>query len=130
VAAADPSLALGYEDDATAKEVRVALAKWGDANLDGKVTFGDFQALELGFEQAGGWKQGDFDYSGQVDFLDFKLLYDHFGQALGGGGAAPSAAEVAGLDAFAAAHAAQVPEPSAISLVGVMMALGARRRRR
>jgi hypothetical protein len=130
VAAADPSLALGYEDDATAKEVRIALAKWGDANLDGRVSFADFQRLELGFGQPGGWTQGDFDYSGEVDFLDFKLLYDHFGQALGGGGAAPSAAEAAGLEAFAAAHPAQVPEPSAVGLIGVVMALGARRRRR
>jgi hypothetical protein len=132
VAAGDSSLALGYEDVASEMAVRVALTKLGDANLDGRVTFGDFQRLELGFGKDGGWAQGDFDHSGRVDYADFRLLYDHFGQGMGmgPGGGAVAAGDLAGLEAFARVHAAEVPEPLGVGVIGAALAVGMRRRRR
>jgi hypothetical protein len=148
-AAADPSLALGYGESAQLlgpaggtfagetvgdKAVLIALTKFGDANLDGAVSFGDFQRLEAGFGKEGFWNTGDFDYSGTVDFADFKLLYDHFGQTMGAPGAAAApaitAAEWSALDAFAAANAVQTPEPGGLALLSLLAGLCSKRRRR
>ena len=64
--------------------------RYGDANLDGKVDFLDFQILLDNWQHSGihiGWAQGDFngytidDYGfmvGEVDFLDFLILIDYW----------------------------------------------------
>ena len=85
---------------------------FGDANLDGTVSFADFLALSAGFGQPGGWAKGDFDGSGDVAFGDFLLLSENFGQT-----------DIA---------AASVPEPNsmALTLIAVASALSLRRRRR
>ena len=79
----------------------------GDANEDGKVSFADFQTLELNFNQPGGWDQGDFNGDGVVDTLDLKLFLDHY---------VPSASmeEIASIQTFAAGA---VPEPATLALV-------------
>lgn len=47
----------------------------GDANLDGKVDFSDFQILKENFGKTGmGWEQGDFNGDGKVDKADVELL--------------------------------------------------------
>jgi probable HAF family extracellular repeat protein len=92
----------------------------GDANEDGKVSFSDFQAIELNFGQPGGWDQGDFNGDGVVDTLDLKLFLDHYG---------PSAAsnEIAAIQSLAASV---VPEPAALAPAALALAACSRRRRR
>lgn len=53
--------------------------QFGDADLDGSVSFKDFLILAEGFGSEGGWAQGDFDGSGVVDFLDVLSLSENFG---------------------------------------------------
>ena len=52
---------------------------FGDANLDGSVSFVDFLALSDHFDSPGGWGQGDFDGDGMVQFSDFLVLSTNFG---------------------------------------------------
>jgi hypothetical protein len=90
----------------------IRLTRLGDADLDGEVSFGDFQRFELGFGKAGqGWSSGDFNYDGKVDTADFKLLYDNFGKT-----------------ADLPAGSASVPEPAGLMMVG-MAGMMLRRRR-
>lgn len=129
VAASDASLGLGVVEASNvlhisgaqtatfagetvdATSVLVRLTKLGDTNLDGRVTFTDFQRLESGFGQPGAtWRTGDFNYDGVVDRTDFALLYANYGTSLNGPPVPASAAELQGLNAFAA----DVPEPSAM----------------
>jgi protocatechuate 3,4-dioxygenase beta subunit len=52
---------------------------YGDANLDGKVGFGDFQALLDNWHATGtGWACGDFDGNGTTEYHDFQLLLDNW----------------------------------------------------
>ena len=76
---------------------RTIVATAGDANFDGKVEFSDFLALSENFGQPGGWQQGDFDLDGTVDFPDFLALAAN----------------------YETSAVAAVPEPSALSLVGI-----------
>jgi hypothetical protein len=100
----------------------------GDANFDGRVSFADFQRLELGFGQAPRatareqWGQGDFNFDERVDFDDFLILRNSFGSSLGG-------AEAAAVAAFEQGY---VPEPSgAVGVVGAgLLAIGTRGSRR
>ena len=50
----------------------------GDANLDGRVTFADFQILQANFNGSGGWEAGDFNLDGQITFGDFEILQPNF----------------------------------------------------
>jgi hypothetical protein len=50
---------------------------------DGKVTFADFQALELNFGKTSAtWQTGDFTNDGKVDNADFNALRANFGADL------------------------------------------------
>ena len=54
---------------------------YGDANLDGKIDFLDFQVLLDHWQVSGptvGWAQADFNGDGTVDFLDFQMLLDYW----------------------------------------------------
>ncbi len=53
--------------------------QYGDANLDGRVSFADFTTLAQYCQQAGGWGYGDFSGNGEVDLLDLHRLEQHFG---------------------------------------------------
>jgi hypothetical protein len=46
----------------------------GDANLDGKVDYLDFNILMANWQKPGGWAQGDFNGDGKVDFADYTIL--------------------------------------------------------
>jgi hypothetical protein len=99
----------------------------GDADRDGRVTFVDFQRLELGFGATAGatWDQGDFNFDGRVDFSDFQILRGAFGSSIAGSAPGLSAAEAAAaVEAFAGAHG--VPEPSGfvILMLGAVCAFG------
>ena len=75
---------------------------YGDANLDTKTDFLDFQVLLDHWQATGpniGWQQGDFNGDYTVDFLDFQKLLDYWNP--GGWNFAP----------------AQTPEPASLSLI-------------
>jgi hypothetical protein len=62
----------------------------GDANLDGKVNFTDFQVLLDHWQQTGiGWAGGDFTGDGSVNFADFQVLLDNWNPAGSGASQAP-----------------------------------------
>ena len=104
-------------------------------NLDGKVNGTDFNLMAANFNQAvtAGWDKGDFNYDGKVNGSDFVLLADNFNQFASQ--SAVSAADLAALDAFAAANGislANVPEPASLGLATAAIGFlsTARRRRR
>ena len=58
-------------------------ARYGDANLDGRVNFTDLLKLAQNYGQTNAsWTQGDFDYDTSVDFSDLLKLAQNYG-ALG-----------------------------------------------
>jgi hypothetical protein len=141
LAAGDPTVGLGYAEAAillgagggvfggeniTGNAILLKYAKFGDANLDGKVSFADFQRLEVAFGNPGFWGNGDFDYSGIIDYADFVMLFNNYGQTLGQPAAPISPGDAMSLAAFAAAN---VPEPAFLGIAGVGVAMLARRRR-
>ncbi len=65
--------------DVTYELVNILHCSYGDANLDGKVDFTDFQTLLDHWQVQGvGWAQGNFNGDGVVDFLDFQILLDYW----------------------------------------------------
>jgi sugar lactone lactonase YvrE len=108
--------------------IQLAATLPGDADTDFRVTFADFQRLELSFGKPGTWAQGDFDHNGAVNYLDFLLLYNHFGQSALAPDVPINPADAAALQAFAAAN---VPEPGAgAALLCAVTSLTRHRRRR
>ena len=121
-----PDLTFGYSDSGSA--VTVALVIPGDANLDGKVDFNDFLVLQNNFNVSNTrWDQGNFNYDGATNFNDFLVLQNHFGQSIAGVPVAFTSAEVAAMNAFAAADA--VPEPTSTVLAATTAIVITRRRR-
>jgi hypothetical protein len=49
---------------------------YGDADLNGAVSFVDFQILLDHWQSSGQWAQGDFTGDGMVDFADFQKILD------------------------------------------------------
>ncbi|MDB5322651.1 MAG: hypothetical protein JWN40_4282 [Phycisphaerales bacterium] len=85
----------------------------GDANLDGEVSFGDFQIWEQNFgSKDSWWKTGDFNDDRVTDTADFALLMRHYGQSVNG------------------TPAASVPEPGAVLWVAAIALLARRGKRR
>ena len=73
---------------------------YGDANLDGKVNFTDFQVLIDHWQSSSaGWATGDFTGDQVVNFGDFQKLLDYWNPM--GYGSAP------------------VPEPCSLTLLGL-----------
>lgn len=110
----------------------ITYALLGDANLNGMPNGIDFNLLPTNFDPGvtGGWDGGDFNYDGEVNALNFNLLAENFDQLASQSG--DSSADIAALDAFAAANGislASVPEPASASVLAIG-ALGILRRRR
>jgi hypothetical protein len=99
----------------------------GDANLDGNVAFEDLVALAQNYDTKGkSWFQGDFDLDNQVNFNDLVLLAQNYGLPVPASGTFS-----ASFESDMAAAFAQVPEPAALGLVGLVAAglMGRRKRR-
>ncbi len=118
-------------------EIELAYTLLGDANLDGSVNGSDFSILAANFGLGvTNWDQGNFLYGSSVNGSDFSALAANFGQGDSGGAVAVTPADVAALDAFAAANGlssptfASVPEPASVALLTIAGAtiLGRRRR--
>jgi autotransporter-associated beta strand protein len=108
----------------------------GDANLDGFVNGSDFSILAANFGQGfTNWDQGNFLFTPLINGADFSALAANFGQGDSGATVAITQADVAALDAFAAANGLPlptidaIPEPACMGLI-TMAALGVLARRR
>lgn len=99
-------------------------SEYGDANLDGRVSFLDIETIASNFDQSGNWADGDFNKDGIVNRADLNLLQPFY--------AAHEADEqLTFQQAVARAGLAiSVPEPGALFLLGVASAAVALRRRR
>ncbi|MDB5326130.1 MAG: hypothetical protein JWM57_1699, partial [Phycisphaerales bacterium] len=122
--AAGGGLGIGYRDNGV-NAVTLLATLYGDADLDGKVDFNDFLALQNGFNQPGAFSDGDFNYDGLVDFNDFLALQNNFGQSVNGVSATITRQEVAAMTAFASA----VPEPGSFASLALAGLTLLRRRR-
>ena len=72
---------VGYDD--TAGTVTVQVALWGDANLDGSVTFADLNVVLANYNQTGKtWSGGDFNYNGTVSFSDLNVVLANYNQSI------------------------------------------------
>jgi hypothetical protein len=134
-AANSGSYGLGYADSADAGNpaglasgtIEIKYTLLGDVDLNGTVNGIDFGILAANFNKGvTSWDQGDFNYDGIVNGIDFGSLAANFNQGASG------AADVAALDAFAAANGliADVPEPGTAALVAVAAAGLLRRKSR
>ncbi len=124
---------LGWADSAdhivaglSSGEIEIKYTLLGDANLDGTVNGSDFSILAANFGLGHtNWDQGNFLYTSSVNGSDFSALASNFGQGASGAGVTP--ADIAALDAFAAANGLTVPTVTAVPepVSGGLLALGA-----
>jgi len=84
---------------------------YGDADLDGIISFDDFSLASLSFGQNAGWSSGDFDGDGINDMGDFSLLATHYGMV---------------TPLF---HTGAVPEPSTSILIALLAPIVLKSRR-
>jgi hypothetical protein len=140
-AAINHNYGVGYADGAdnvvpglSSGQIEVKYTLLGDANLDGIVSGDDFTILagNLG-KSVSKWDKGDFNYDGLVSGEDFTALVSNIGKEANGADVTLPAADLAAIDAFAAANGllADVPEPASVGLMVITSAgMLARRRRR
>ena len=123
----DPSELTGQSFDADS--VLVKYTYRGDADLDGDADLVDLSHWAASFSGSLAnppipttlWTQGDWDYDGDTDLVDLSLWSANFTGNLNGGGLsvyAPNASEGA-IAALAQMGITTVPEPGAMSLIGI-----------
>jgi hypothetical protein len=100
------------QDDVTFELTDAAIGlktEYGDANLDHKVNFSDFQVLLDHWQATGGtWATGDFNGDTVVNFGDFQKLLDYWNPA---------------------GYGTSVPEPATLVLLGLGVLAMLRRRK-
>jgi hypothetical protein len=95
--------------DVTYELSNILHCTYGDADLDGKVDFIDFQTLLSHWQMPGaGWADGDFNGDGTVDFLDFQILLAYWNP----GGTGSASQTVAPATRTMAAATAAVSSPA------------------
>ncbi len=122
----------------TSGQIEIKYTLLGDANLDGAVNGTDFSILASNFGLGlTNWDQGNFLFTSAVNGADFAAMAANFGQGDSNAGAIVSPADIAALDAFAAANGlpaptiGAVPEPATVGVLGLGAAgLIVRRRQR
>jgi hypothetical protein len=135
---ADAQHRIGYADNATMhltnfegqtvgdNAVLLKFTYAGDTNLDGDVDANDLGQLALSWQHSGTWANGDLNYDGFVDISDLYLLASTW--QLGVNNPLPGSSLGAALASFGLP--AVVPEPGALSLLGLCGATLLARRRR
>jgi hypothetical protein len=123
----------------------------GDTDFNGSIDFDDYARIDSAFlgSGEGTWIDGDSDYSGTIDFDDYALIDAAFllqggpldsgrfggGTTVGGITSGMSAMDIYHLhasmfgDAYSNAFWSLVPEPSALSILGLAGIASLRRRR-
>ncbi len=129
---ADGNDGTGNVSGLTSGQIELKYTLLGDANLDGNVNGSDFSILAANFGLGvTNWDQGNFLFGSSVNGSDFSALATNFGQ--GDSNASVTPADIAALDAFAAANGlpmptiAAVPEPATLGLLALGSAATLRR---
>jgi hypothetical protein len=143
VAYADAGDAAVRNDGFASGTVVIEPAIVGDANLDGKVNFTDFQLFSANFNGINtSWDQGNFNYGPKTNFTDFQLLAANFNDST-----SLDNADFNAMNQFAQSQGytmtanpdgsgftmTQVPEPAAVTILfcaSLFLAFRPRRMRR
>ncbi len=133
-AGANPALAVGYADgntdNGTPAQPNTLLIKYtlaGDANLDGLVNFQDLVAVVQNFNKSGtDWSQGNFAYGASTNFADLVAVVQNFNKiltpAFTAGDQLGGHTIGLGFSATISPTAIQLPEPSALLVMGISTA--------
>ena len=99
--------AIGYADGAdgivsglSSGQIELLPTFYGDAKLQGSVTFGDDQIIAQHFGQSGSWDEGGFNYGGTVDFGDFQLMSANFGKSIATNTQSPSPLSISEVSVY------------------------------
>jgi hypothetical protein len=93
-----------------------------DADVDGDVDVNDLGILASNWQTTNDFVNGDFDFSGFVDVNDLGILASNWQVGVGGGPSLQEAMAQVGLGNVA------IPEPAALALLPLGLALARRRR--
>jgi hypothetical protein len=115
----------------TSPSVLVKYTYLGDANLDGKVDIQDLMQLASHWNQTSQvWTGGDFNYDGVVNVSDLYALAKDWQDGVSSPLAPSLAAIMTGLGLSTDFSPVNVPEPTALGLLGIICMGSLRRRRR
>lgn len=98
-------------------------SEYGDADLDGRVSFQDIEIVAANFNQSGDWADGDFNGDGIVNQTDLDILERFY---------APHVADeqLSFQESLIRVNLTAVPEPGSGCLIGLTLSILAVRRRR